>query len=125
MSTEKELSKTVGLYEEAAKDNPNVDIASLMINALANQKQNLVPQSSKKWAYLISVALPPFGILIAIKYYFFNNKDDSKTVAYTCLLLTVFTLAMVLITFTIFSPNTTNQKIPTELNIQDFSESLH
>lgn len=103
MSTEEQLSRTVQTYQIAAKENPNINVAMLMASALANEKQNVVPAKTKKWAYLISVALPPLGLFYAVKYYFFEDKDDSKQVAYSCIFLTILSLLLIWGTGKLFS----------------------
>ena len=126
MPTENELNKTVELYQQAAQENPNIDVASLMVSALKNQKQNLVPSPQKKWAYLISIGLPPFGVLIALKFYFFDSREDAKSLAYTCLILTVFSLFLVWLTAKMFqTPNLGQIKQIDQAQIKDAAEFLH
>jgi len=45
----------------------------------------------KRWAYLISVGLPPFGLFYAVRYSF-SEKTDGKGVALMCVILTVVSL---------------------------------
>ncbi|MDR3643202.1 MAG: hypothetical protein P4L74_06280 [Candidatus Doudnabacteria bacterium] len=91
MDIDDKLAKKVDLYASVAKENPNVDIGALMMNALETQSRNLVSPAAKKWAYLISISVPPFGLLFAVKY-FFDDKDDSQQVAWVCVILTVVSL---------------------------------
>lgn len=93
MDADKSLSEKVKDYQELAKENKNIDVASLMINALENQKSNLVSASQKRWAYLTSVGVPPFGLLWALKFYF-GDEDDAKSTAIICVVLTVVSLIM-------------------------------
>ena len=93
MSTDDELAKKVEEYTKVAKQNPNIDIGMLMINALATEKQNTVASKSKRWAYLISIGVPPFGFLFALKY-FWSDLDDAKEVAWTCVVLTIIATAV-------------------------------
>lgn len=86
MSDEK-LDQIVSEYAELAKDK-NIDASALLINALEHQNNNTIPQSTKRWAYLISIGVPPLGFLFAAWFYA-GDKDDRKTTAIACLVLTV------------------------------------
>jgi hypothetical protein len=90
---DKKLEQTIGEYQQVAKENPKVDLGLLMLNALQNQKNNLVSGKVKRWAYLISLGVPPFGIFFAAKY-FFSDEDDAVTVAWMCVILTLVSLAL-------------------------------
>jgi len=94
--SEEKLEKEIETYRELAKQDKKIDIASLMINALQKHESNLLPVKQKRWAYLISLAVPPVGIFFALKFYT-SDKDDAKETAMICLLLTA-----VSILFTIF-----------------------
>lgn len=98
MDREKKLEEQISEYHELAKEDKDVDVAALMMNALENQDQKMVPKKSKKWAYLVSVGFPPFGLLFALRYYF-GNEDDGKTVALICVILTVVSVAVFVILF--------------------------
>ncbi len=103
MANEEKLNKEFKVYEDLAKDNKKVNVASLMINALQNQDRNLVTFKQKKWAYLISVGLPPLGLICALKFYF-SDEADAKHVANICILLTILSvLSYWLISKMIFS----------------------
>jgi hypothetical protein len=93
MDQDKKLEQTFKEYQDVAKENPNVDMAALMINSLQNQNQNLVSSKAKHWAYIISIGLPPFGLLFAAKYYFLDNRDDAKSVGNICVILTLISVA--------------------------------
>lgn len=93
MDPDKNLEKQIGEYQAVAKENPNVDIGLLMMSALQNQKQNSVSAKAKRWAYLISIGVPPFGFLFALKY-FWGDEDDARAVAWTCVVLTVIAVAL-------------------------------
>lgn len=86
MSDEK-LEQIVSEYAELAKDK-NIDASALLINALEQQDKNTIPQRTKRWAYLVSIGLPPFGLLFAAWFYF-GNKDDGRTAAIACIVLTI------------------------------------
>lgn len=98
MPDDKKLEEQLKMYQEAAKGNKNVDIAALMLNALEKQEANTVSPKTKKWAYIISLGAPPFGLLFALKYYF-SEESDARSVATTCVLLTVVALLGVYVFF--------------------------
>lgn len=104
---EEQLSKQIASYEQIAKENPNIDIASLMISSLQHAKENNVPSAEKKLAYVISTCIPPIGLLISIKY-FYSEKDDAKSVAWTCVSLTLFSLFIAWILSKAFFTTPTN-----------------
>ncbi len=85
MSDEK-LEQIVTEYADLAKDK-NIDASALLINALEQQQGNKLSSSTKRWAYLISIGLPPFGLLFAAWFYW-TDADDGKSTALTCLILT-------------------------------------
>lgn len=91
MDQDKKIEEEIKTYGDLAKENPNVDVASLMLNALNKPGKNSVSSKSKKWAYLISIGAPPFGLLFSLKYYF-SNEDDAKQVANMCVVLTLVAL---------------------------------
>jgi hypothetical protein len=93
MDKDKQLSSQIEQYQQVAKENPNVDIGLLMMNALQNQKENSVSPKAKRWAYLISIGVPPFGFFWALKY-FWSDQDDAKDVAWTCIVLTIISVIM-------------------------------
>ncbi len=88
------LEKTIEEYKALAMQDKNVDVTSLMMNAFEQGlHQNVVTGKQKKWAYLISLSVPPFGLLFAAKYYF-SDEDDAREVAWTCVILTVVSIAL-------------------------------
>ena len=93
MDQDKKLEQQFKEFQELAKENKNIDVAALMLNAVANQNKNLVSSRQKKWAYLVSVGFPPFGLLFALKFYF-SGEDDAKSVANICVLLTLVSLIL-------------------------------
>ncbi|MBI5530532.1 MAG: hypothetical protein HY918_03455 [Candidatus Doudnabacteria bacterium] len=93
MDKDKKLEKQINEFQSLGKENPKIDVGMLMLNALQSQKQNEVPAKTKRWAYLISIGAPPFGILFAVKY-FFSDEDDARQVAWSCVVLTVLALLM-------------------------------
>ena len=93
MDIDDKLEKQVNEYAQIGKENPNVNVGMLMVNALQNQNKNLISSKSKRWAYLISVGIPLSGFLFALNYYM-KDEDDAKQVAWTCIILTVIAVIM-------------------------------
>ncbi len=89
MSDEK-LETITKEYADLAKDK-NIDVASLMLNALSQEDDNKVAPSTRRWAYLISIGLPPVGYAFAL-YFLLSSKSDAKTTAYWCVGLTTVSL---------------------------------
>ncbi|HVY67936.1 MAG TPA: hypothetical protein VHA30_03530 [Patescibacteria group bacterium] len=90
-SPEQKLAQEFDEYQKVGKDNPNVDVGMLMLNALQNSKDHAVPAKTKRWAYLVSIGVPPFGFLFALKF-FLDDRDDARDVAWTCIILTVISV---------------------------------
>ncbi len=88
MSDEQDIEKKLETYRELAKEDPKVDAALLMTNALEQSAQNEISAKKKKWAYLISLGLPPLGLFIAA-WYLIGDKTDRKKVAAICAILTL------------------------------------
>ena len=88
MSQEKEIEKKLQQYQELAKENKDINAAALMMSELESHAGNRVSGKQKKWAYLISIGLPPLGLFFALKFYFFDSKDDGKRAAIVCVVLT-------------------------------------
>ena len=93
MNSHTKLEQQIAEYAALAKDNKKIDVASLMLNALQSENRNTVNQKAKRWAYFIAIAAPPFGLLLALKYYF-SDKDDAKYVANVCVVLTIVSLGL-------------------------------
>ncbi len=94
MDQDKKLEEQIKEYQAVAKEHPNVDVGLLAMNALQNQNQNLVSSKGKRWAYLVSIALPPLGLLFAFRY-FFGDEDDARQVAWICVILTAIGLVLI------------------------------
>src|SRR4051812_26488335 len=95
---EKKLESQIKEFSDLAKQDPNIDVASLMLSALKNENQNKVPPERKKWAYIISLVAPPFGLLYALKFYF-SDEEDARGVANTCVILTLFSAVLFWVAF--------------------------
>jgi len=65
----------------------------LMMNALQNTRDNLVPSKTKKWSYLICLSIPLVGFLFALWFYM-RDEDDARQVAWVCAFLSVVCLVM-------------------------------
>lgn len=85
---EEKLEKKFEQYRKLSEQDKNIDVASLMINALQKQTENLLSSREKKWAYIISLGFPPFGLIFAVKFYL-SDKDDSRQAAIICVVLTI------------------------------------
>jgi Na+-driven multidrug efflux pump len=64
-----------------------------MLNALQNEDKNKVSSKMKRWAYLVSLGAPPFGLLFALKL-FFSDEDDARDVAWMCVTLTAVSVLL-------------------------------
>src|ERR1700691_5481934 len=106
LDSDQELAKKIESYQALGKENPNVDVSMLMMNALNTQSQNSVSTKAKRWAYLISISAPPIGLLWAAKYYFFSDEDDAKQVAWICILLTFGAILAFYIGYKLFFAST-------------------
>jgi len=107
MDQEKKLEQEFDQLQNLAKDNKKIDVASLMLSALESQNQNLVSKKLRRWAYLISLGLPPLGLLFAIKFYF-STEDDAKRVAKICIFLTIISLLFLWLFSKMFFSSTIN-----------------
>ncbi len=124
MSKEKKLAEEFARYQELAKNNKNIDVAALMMNAIESQKANQTSTRQKRWAYLISVGLPPFGLIFAAKFYF-SGKDDGKSAALVCVILTVISLIIAfLIGLFMFSSSGTSIQQLQQVNVDDLKQLL-
>lgn len=84
---EDKITKELEAYKELAKQDKKIDIAGLVIKALEKHEENTLSVKQKRWAYLISLGLPPFGLIFAVKFYL-SGKDDGEQAAWTCGALT-------------------------------------
>lgn len=103
---DKKLAEQIKLIREAGSENKNVDMATLMMHTLAQQdKQPIVSPKTKRWLYLVSLGVPPVGLLLA-GVYFFRDEEDAKTVAVICAVLTILALLMLQIFYSSFVKST-------------------
>lgn len=94
--TEDKLAKELEAYRELAKQDKKVDVASLMIKALEKHEENLLSVKQKRWAFLVSLILPPFGLIFAVKFYL-SGKDDGEQAAWVCGLLTAVGILVIVL----------------------------
>src|SRR5262249_12937916 len=85
--SEEKLEKEFAQLRELSKADKKIDVAGLMISALQKQQANLLSSKEKRWAYLISLVAPPFGLIFSFKFYF-SGKDDGEQAAWMCGILT-------------------------------------
>ncbi|HEV8601566.1 MAG TPA: hypothetical protein VGQ87_03150 [Patescibacteria group bacterium] len=123
---EQKVLNELNQYRELAKQGQKVDLAALAIKALQTAPANLISASQKRWAYLISLGLPPFGLLFALKFYF-SGKDDSKKAALICVVLTILSLFFAWLFFKLLlaSIGTANLNQLQNLNPNDLQQLLN
>lgn len=110
MGVDKKLESEIGQLAALAKEDPNIDIASVMLSSLNQHTANTVSAKQKRWAYLVSLGVPPFGLLFALKFYF-GEEDDAKAAALMCVVLTaVSILAFAILASVMFSGSGTSVK---------------
>jgi dipeptide/tripeptide permease len=120
--SEKDLEKNIETYRELGKENPNVDVSMLMVSALQNESGNKASSKSYRMAYLISLGLPLFGLIYAIKYYFSDDESD-KQAAKICLLLTIVSVIVIYIFGKlIFSGSNTSLQQIEQIKPQDIQQ---
>jgi hypothetical protein len=93
---EEKLEKQIEQYRELAKKDKKIDVASLMLNALQQHEANLIPIKQKRWAYLISLGIPPVGFLFALNF-LLSDKDDRNSTALMCVILTVVSVILAIL----------------------------
>ncbi len=92
MDNEKKLNAEMDTYRDLARKNKKIDVAALAVSALESNRARLVPPGQRRMAYLVSLGLPPLGLLFAAKYYIYSAEDDARRVANICVILTVISL---------------------------------
>lgn len=110
---------------ELQKENPNIDVASLMKAELesSTEKSSNVPQKSITRAYFVSVFFPPFGLIYALKFYL-SGEESAKKAALVCVILTVVSiLGLVLVNYIMLSP-LLEQAGTNQVNIEETLELL-
>lgn len=95
--SDQKLEELVNEYAALAKDD-HIDTTALLMNALEQENVNQLSAKTKRWAYLVSIGLPPFGLIFAAWFYF-GDKSDGKSTAIACLILTGVSLLFTVILF--------------------------
>lgn len=90
---EEKLQKEFEVYKGLAAQDKKIDVAGLMISALEKQQTNLLSDKEKRWAYLISLVVPPFGLIFAAKFYL-SKKDDGEQAAWVCVAITAVSILL-------------------------------
>lgn len=117
-----ELSKKIEEYSKLASEDPNVDINTLMMNALEAEHKKASEKKSYRMAYLISVGAPPFGLLFAVKY-FMSGEEKDKNAAFACLILTALSIIFLVgLTKLFFSSSGTSLNQIQQIKPSDINE---
>lgn len=98
---DKKLEQQFNEFAKLGNENKNIDVAGLMLNAL-NKGGGMVSEREKKRAYFVSVLLPPFGLLYALKFYIFSKEEDASTVGHGCVILTILSVGALWVFFKLF-----------------------
>jgi hypothetical protein len=93
---EDELANQIKQYTELKKQNKDIDVASLALTALQTHEDNQLTAKEKRTAYIVSFALPPLGLIYALKF-FTSNKSDARAAAWMCVGLTVLTIVLTIV----------------------------
>jgi hypothetical protein len=92
MNQDKKIEERFSEFQALGKENKNIDVAKLMMYSL-DQRGNFFSTKKKYWSYIISLSLPPIGFLLALKYYF-DDEKDARHVAGICAILTLTALIL-------------------------------
>ena len=117
MDQDKKIEERISEYQALGKEDKNVDVAKLMMFSLS-QKGNVVSTKKKRWAYIVSLGLPPVGFFLALKYYF-DEEDDARHVANMCVVLTLASLLVVWISFKMLSSGSAG---PTDAELKQIQQ---
>lgn len=90
---EQQLSDQIKMYSDLKKQNKDIDVAALALSAFQAHASNLLTPKEKRIAYLVSLSLPPLGLLYALKFWT-SGKEDGKTAAYMCIGLTAASIVV-------------------------------
>ncbi len=121
MNEDKKIEERFSEFQALGKEDKNVDVAKLMLYSL-NQKGNVVSPKKKRWAYIISLGLPPLGFLLALKYYF-DDEDDAQHVANMCVIITILSLLFAWISIKmLFSGTGTSLNQIQQINPKDLQD---
>ena len=96
MPDEQKIIEQLKEYQELAKTDKNIDLGALALSTLSRVEENRVSGKNRALAYFISFGFPPFGLFFAI-YYFLNEKDDARSVAIWCVILTLASFLLIFV----------------------------
>lgn len=122
MNREEELAQEVARMRQLAQENKGVDLNALAMNVMSRNTGQFVSARAKRWAYLISLAVPPFGLIFAAKY-FLSSESDAKIVAWICVALTIFSIALTWLTFSLMLSGTDLSQIQ-QIDPRDLQELI-
>lgn len=125
-SAEEKLAEELKAYQNAAKGENKVDLSALMISALERSEQNRLSPSQKRWAYLVSLGMPPLGLLFALKFFLADkDKEDANSAGWVCVILTAFAIIMMVVFMKAFfsTAGTSVQQIE-QINPQQVNQLL-
>lgn len=123
MNQDKKIEESLSEIQALGKEDKNVDVAKLMMYSL-DQKRNFVSAKKKYWAYIISLSLPPVGLLLALKYYF-DEEEDARSLAKMCVLITIFALLLAWFSLkAIFSGTGTSLNQIQQVNLNDYRDLM-
>lgn len=114
------LEKEFKMYAELARKDKNIDVATLMAAALEKSTSNMLPAGKKRWAYLVSLGFPPFGLIYAVKYWF-SDKQDARDTAWMCIVLTCISLMLLVVMGKILLAGPTGNSSDTVQQIEKIS----
>ncbi len=121
---ERELAQTFEVFQEAAKENKNVDVAALMLGAMHHAEENRLSNKQRNSAYLVSLLFPPLGLFFAL-YYMFSDKSDAKRVALICVIITAVVVVITIFAFqSILSGAGVSSGDLSKIKIQDVTNIL-
>ena len=117
-----ELETKLADIQEISKKDPSVNATALMITALEQEHKDQSEIKHKRWAYLVSIGLPPLGYILAIYYRFFSAKKDGINLAWWCAGLTTFSILVSYITLQIILGAAT-QSSGQQFNFKQFQQT--
>lgn len=100
--SDQELERKVKEYSELKKENPDIDMNTLMLSALEAEHRKFENKKFYKWPFIISVSLTPIGAIYAIKY-FLSGEEKDRNAGYICLALTAASILFVVFLSYIFT----------------------
>ena len=118
---EDQLAKQIKQFQELAKQNKNVDVAALAISALHSHQANVLTSKEKRWAYIIALSAPPFGLFYAAKFYF-SEKDDGVDAAFMCVILTFLSIILFVLLIKFSGSSNNGITLPKPSDLQNITQ---